>query len=97
MSGDYSMVHFPTLTRRENEIMQYLADGKHGAKFIASRLNISTKTVETHFSNIIRKIRDAEFDCHSRLAALVIWMEHQKFLREVAIQQGEQYAIRNPS
>ena len=45
----------PTLTVREREITQLLAEGK-SSKEVASLLNLSTKTVETHRSNIMRKL-----------------------------------------
>jgi DNA-binding NarL/FixJ family response regulator len=45
----------PTLTAREREITQLLAEGK-SSKETATALNLSTKTVETHRSNIMRKL-----------------------------------------
>jgi DNA-binding NarL/FixJ family response regulator len=45
----------PTLTAREREITQLLAEGK-SSKEVASLLNLSIKTVETHRSNIMRKL-----------------------------------------
>ena len=45
----------PTLTAREREITQLLAEGK-SSKEVASLLNLSTKTVETHRANIMRKL-----------------------------------------
>lgn len=45
----------PTLTPREREITQLLAEGR-SSKEVASALNLSTKTVETHRSNIMRKL-----------------------------------------
>lgn len=45
----------PTLTAREREITQLLAEGR-SSKEAASFLNLSTKTVETHRSNIMRKL-----------------------------------------
>src|ERR1700685_176411 len=45
----------PTLTAREREITQLLAEGKR-SKEVASLRNLSTKTVETHRSNIMRKL-----------------------------------------
>jgi DNA-binding NarL/FixJ family response regulator len=45
----------PTLTVREREITQLLAEGK-SSKEVATLLNLSTKTVETHRSNIMRKL-----------------------------------------
>jgi len=49
----------PRLTAREREIIQLLAEG-YVNKDIATRLNISVKTAETHRTNIMRKI-----DVHS--------------------------------
>jgi DNA-binding NarL/FixJ family response regulator len=45
----------PTLTVREREVTQLLAEGK-SSKEVASLLNLSTKTVETHRTNIMRKL-----------------------------------------
>src|ERR1700681_1193804 len=45
----------PILTAREREVTQLLAEGK-SSKEVASLLNLSTKTVETHRSNIMRKL-----------------------------------------
>jgi DNA-binding CsgD family transcriptional regulator len=44
------------LTSREREIVQLLAEGK-SSKEVASSLNISVKTAETHRANIMRKLR----------------------------------------
>src|ERR1700716_472813 len=49
----------PTLTPREREVIQLLAEGK-SSKEGACLLNLSTKTAETHRSNIMRKL-----DIHS--------------------------------
>jgi DNA-binding NarL/FixJ family response regulator len=46
-------------TTREREIIQLLAEGK-SSKEVASVLNISVKTAETHRANLMRKL-----DCHS--------------------------------
>lgn len=46
---------FPTLTPREKEVIQLLAEGK-SSKEVATALNLSTKTAETHRSNIMRKL-----------------------------------------
>lgn len=43
------------LTSRERGIVQLIAEG-HSNKAIASVLNISIKTVETHRSNIMHKL-----------------------------------------
>jgi DNA-binding NarL/FixJ family response regulator len=47
------------LTTREREIIQLLAEGK-SSKEVASVLNISVKTAETHRANLMRKL-----ECHS--------------------------------
>jgi DNA-binding NarL/FixJ family response regulator len=47
--------NLPTLTAREREVTQLLAEGK-SSKEVATVLNLSTKTVETHRSNIMRKL-----------------------------------------
>lgn len=46
---------FRTLTDREREIVQMLAEGKSN-KEIATRLTISVKTVETHRATVMRKL-----------------------------------------
>jgi len=46
---------FPSLTPREREVIQLLAEGK-SSKEVASVLNLSTKTAETHRSKIMRKL-----------------------------------------
>jgi DNA-binding NarL/FixJ family response regulator len=56
----------PILTPREREIVQLLAEGK-STKEVASYLNLSVKTAETHRSNIMRKL-----DLHS-VSALVLY------------------------
>jgi len=45
----------PKLTPRESEVIQLLAEGK-SSKEVACILNLSTKTAETHRSNIMRKL-----------------------------------------
>jgi DNA-binding NarL/FixJ family response regulator len=47
--------NLPILTAREREVTQLLAEGK-SSKEVAVLLNLSTKTVETHRSNIMRKL-----------------------------------------
>ena len=46
---------FSTLTPREKDVIQLLAEGK-SSREVASFLNLSTKTAETHRSNIMRKL-----------------------------------------
>lgn len=48
-------VSLPSLTPREREIVQLLAEGK-STKEVACHLNLSVKTAETHRSNIMRKL-----------------------------------------
>ena len=48
-------LHEPKLTPREREVIQLLAEGK-SSKEVACLLNLSTKTAETHRSNIMRKL-----------------------------------------
>ena len=57
---------FPDLTPREREIVQLLAEGK-STKEVASYLDLSVKTAETHCSNIMRKL-----DLHS-VSELVLY------------------------
>jgi DNA-binding NarL/FixJ family response regulator len=45
----------PKITAREREIVQLLAEGKH-SKEVAAVLEIGVKTVESHRSNILRKL-----------------------------------------
>jgi DNA-binding NarL/FixJ family response regulator len=48
-------VEIPTLTPREREVIQLLAEGKT-TKQIAFQLHLSVKTVETHRSQIMQKL-----------------------------------------
>jgi DNA-binding NarL/FixJ family response regulator len=45
----------PKLTSREREVVQLLAEGR-STKEVASHLDLSVKTAETHRSNIMRKL-----------------------------------------
>jgi len=55
-NGSHDAVpRLPELTPREREVIQLLAEGK-SSKEVASLLNLSTKTAETHRSNIMRKL-----------------------------------------
>ena len=56
----------PSLTPREREIVQLLAEGK-STKEVARHLDLSVKTAETHRSNIMRKL-----DLHS-VSGLVLY------------------------
>ena len=46
---------YETLTNREREVLQMVAEG-HSSTEIAGRLTISARTVETHRSNLMRKL-----------------------------------------
>jgi DNA-binding NarL/FixJ family response regulator len=50
---------FSQITGRQREVVQLLAEGK-SSKEVATILGISTKTVQTHRANLMRKL-----DCHS--------------------------------
>ncbi len=62
--GSHSQASKPksrcSLTEREREIVQLLAEGKSN-KEIAASLHISTKTAETHRANIMRKLNLTSF------------------------------------
>ena len=52
---DTAMDRLNDLTRREIDVLKLLAEGLFN-KEIASRLNISERTVKNHVSNIFKKI-----------------------------------------
>jgi DNA-binding NarL/FixJ family response regulator len=54
-SLDPALNAYSTLTAREREILQLVAEGRTNAS-IGVRLSISTRTVEAHRANIIRKL-----------------------------------------
>jgi DNA-binding NarL/FixJ family response regulator len=54
--AEEDVVNAGTVTPREREIIQLLAEGKSN-KETASALNVSVKTVEAHRANIMRKLR----------------------------------------
>jgi DNA-binding NarL/FixJ family response regulator len=45
----------PTLTPRQREVLQLIAEG-HGTKEIAARLCLSAKTVETHRAQLMERL-----------------------------------------
>jgi two-component system response regulator NreC len=65
---------FSTLTRRELEILKFLAEG-NSVKDIASTLNLSVKTIEAHKFNLMRKL-----DIHNK-AQLVQYAIQKKIIR----------------
>src|SRR5580693_9393793 len=72
----------PTLTPREREVIQLLAEGK-SSKEVASLLNLSTKTAETHRSNIMRKL-----DIHSIRDLVVYAVKNDIIQVQVASSAG---------
>ncbi len=62
-----------SLTPREREVVQLVAEGRTN-KEVATTLNISVKTAETHRTNIMRKL-----DCHS-LSELVRYAIRHKII-----------------
>ena len=73
-SGD-EVPQLPKLTPREREVIQLLAEGK-SSKEVACLLNLSTKTAETHRSNIMRKL-----DIHS-IRDLVVYAVKNDIIQE---------------
>ncbi|HVN04192.1 MAG TPA: response regulator transcription factor [Bryobacteraceae bacterium] len=65
---------FHTLTRRETEILKFLAEG-NSVKDIAAILNLSIKTIEAHKFNLMRKL-----DIHNK-AQLVQYAIQKKVIR----------------
>jgi len=63
-----------TLTRRETEILKFLAEG-NSVKEIAGTLNLSVKTIEAHKFNLMRKL-----DIHNK-AQLVQYAIQKKIIR----------------
>jgi DNA-binding NarL/FixJ family response regulator len=55
LRGNRRSAEKETLTRREKQVVQLLAEGK-STKEVASVLNLSVKTAETHRSNIMSKL-----------------------------------------
>jgi DNA-binding NarL/FixJ family response regulator len=53
--GQQAHSRISTLTQREREILRYIAQGL-SKKEIASKLNLSVKTIETHSSNLMSKL-----------------------------------------
>ena len=68
---------FGSLTRRELEILKFLAEG-NSVKEIACTLNLSVKTIEAHKFNLMRKL-----DIHNK-AQLVQYAIQKKIIRLAA-------------
>jgi two-component system response regulator NreC len=71
---DIPVPRFDTLTSREKEVLKLLAEG-NSVKEIASNLDLSLKTVETHKFNLMRKL-----DIHNK-AQLVQYAIQKKIIR----------------
>jgi DNA-binding CsgD family transcriptional regulator len=65
-SGGRRAMPYPSLTLREAEVLNFLADGT-GNREIARRMSISPHTVRTHIQSILSKLQ-----VHTRLEA-VAW------------------------
>jgi two-component system, NarL family, response regulator NreC len=74
VQGSQPMPRFDTLTAREKEVLKLLAEG-NSVKEIASDLDLSLKTVETHKFNLMRKL-----DIHNK-AQLVQYAIQKKIIR----------------
>ncbi len=61
---------FATLTEREREILQYVAQGRRNDD-IAGTLFISPQTVQTHVRNVLGKL-----EVHSKLEAVALAVRH---------------------
>ena len=53
--GHTPVRHVTQLSQREKEILQFISEG-HSTKEIASKINVSVKTVETHRQHIMQKV-----------------------------------------
>ena len=71
---DRPVARFDTLTGREKEVLKLLAEG-NSVKEIATDLDLSLKTVETHKFNLMRKL-----DIHNK-AQLVQYAIQKKIIR----------------
>jgi len=74
MHAQPRVTRFNTLTRREAEILKFLAEG-NSVKEIANALNLSPKTVEAHKFNLMRKL-----DIHNK-AQLVQYAIQKRVIR----------------
>jgi two-component system, NarL family, response regulator NreC len=74
VKSETRLPRFSTLTRRELEILKFLAEG-NSVKEIAGVLNLSVKTVEAHKFNLMRKL-----DIHNK-AQLVQYAIQKKIIR----------------
>jgi two-component system response regulator NreC len=74
MHSDTRVTRFNTLTRRETEILKFLAEG-NSVKEIAGILTLSVKTIEAHKFNLMRKL-----DIHNK-AQLVQYAIQKKVIR----------------
>ncbi len=82
MRSDHPVPRFDTLTAREKEVLKLLAEG-NSVKEIASGLDLSLKTVETHKFNLMRKL-----DIHNK-AQLVQYAIQKKIIRVAVAGVGD--------
>lgn len=71
---------YETLSTREREVFQLLADGRL-TKQIAQQLNISSRTVDVHRSNIMRKLK---IESPTQLACVICLLRRSQSRRELA-------------
>ncbi len=74
MRSETVVPRFNTLTRRETEILKFLAEG-NSVKEVAGALSLSVKTIEAHKFNLMRKL-----DIHNK-AQLVQYAIQKKIIR----------------
>ena len=74
VAGARPETRYDQLTDREREVLKLFAEGL-SAKQVAAHLEISTKTVDVHRTNLMRKL-----DVHDR-AALIRWAIRNRIIR----------------
>jgi DNA-binding NarL/FixJ family response regulator len=65
-----AQLDFESLSRREIEVLQALADGL-SAKEIAQRLHVSSGTIRNHLAKLLSKL-----GVHSQLQAIIFAVRH---------------------
>lgn len=89
-NGSPAEPNIPMLTPREREVVQLLAEGK-STKEVAAMLNLSTKTAETHRSNIMRKL-----DIHS-VSELVLYAVRNNIVQVQVLEKLEKQDAATPA
>ncbi|MGD2161995.1 MAG: LuxR C-terminal-related transcriptional regulator [Anaerolineales bacterium] len=72
-SGEHATQDHETLTPREAEVLDLLAEG-YSTRRIANVLSISVNTARNHIQNILQKL-----NVHSRLEAVIYAIDHELF------------------